>query len=260
MYLCNKHFYMNFDLTEIGGINCTLNFDEDWYEDYLSANDIRHSEEALEQYVRDECDYDVEFLDSETFHRIGYETMTIAEIENEFGEKIAEDIFKDCMDGKEHSYETLEYMNDEVDINNPSELASAAMKYLRSGEYSKNCRGFILSNGVVVYTDAEHSMCTRIPGIKSTFHFIELGNVRVLDHSIDIAVRPNGKQVSTLEEVLNSYYGEELYLDLCNKSIGHVSIKYNRCEPRTVLNDISKYFSGQLKDNYIVRENKKARR
>ncbi len=247
---------MKYDLTEIGSIEVSSQFDEELYSDYLSENGIVDTPEERLKYIKDECYYDVEFFDSETFHSIGYEQMMLWEIEDEFGEQMASDILKDCMDGRSHEYEVLAYMNDSVDINNPTELANAAMKYLRSGNYFKNCRGFILSNGVVVYTDSEHSMCTRIPGVTSTSHFIELGNIRVLDHSVDIAKNPTAKQMETLENVFSAYQGEELYLDLCNRSIRTVSIKYNECNAYMAMNDIKRYFNGQLSQRYIIRENK----
>lgn len=248
---------MKYDLTEIGSIRVCSQFDKDLYSDYLEENGLQDSPELRIEYSKEECLYDVEFFDSETYHHIGYEQMSIYEIENEFGEEIANDVLKDCMDGREHEYEPLAYMNDTVNVNNPAELAKAAMKYLRSGEYFKNCRGFILSNGVMAYTDAEHNMCTRIPGVKGTSHFIDLGNVRVLDHSVDIAKRPTAQQRETLERVFSAYYGEEVYLDLCNDAIGRVSVKYGRCTPYAALSDIERYFNGQLKEKYIVRESMK---
>lgn len=247
---------MKYDLTDIGSIRACSQFDEDWYLEYLSDNGLQDSVETRKEYSKEECSYDIEMFDSETFHHMGYEQMSFYDIEREFGEEMAEDILNDCLDGREHEYEPLAYMNDTVNVNNRTELANAAMKYLRSGDYFKNCRGFILSNGVVVYTDSEHNMCSRIPGVNGTSHFIDLGNIRVLDHSVDIAKRPTGKQVETLERVFQSYYGEEVYLDLCNDSLGRVSVKYSSCTPYAAMNDIERYFDGQLKQKYIIREKK----
>lgn len=240
---------MNFDISEIGQIDCTLNFDEDWYEDYLRENNLEDSDSVRMEYVKEHCDYDVNFLDSDTYHSMGYETMTYDEIVDEFGENIANAVLKYCMNGKEQSFELAEYDNETVDLNDKNALNSYAIKVLRHGQYTKNCRGFILTNGVVVYTDLEHNQCTRIPGVKGTAHFIELGNIRVLDHSVDLAQKPTDAQREVLNDVFNSYYGEEVYLDLMNKNIGYVSKKYNYAEPYEILNDISKYFNGRLKRN-----------
>lgn len=237
---------MKFDISEIGEIHCTLNFDEDWYNDYLQENGLSNSQEVFQNYVREQCDYEIEYYDSETFHSMGeYETMTIDEIEENFGSAIARDIFNECMDGREHSFEILAYQNDTVDINNPEELNAAAVKVLRHGGYFKGCRGFILTNGVVVYTESEHNNCTRISGVKGTSHFIELGNIRVLDHSIDICKKPTPQQIKVLWEVLDSYYGDVLYLDLLNKNIGNFSQQYQSCNPERVMNDIISYFNNK---------------
>ena len=233
-----------FDISEIGEIHCTLNFDEDWYNDYLQENGLSNSQEVFQNYVREQCDYEIEYYDSETFHSMGeYETMTIDEIEENFGSAIARDVFNECMDGREHSFEILAYQNGTVDINNPDELNAAAVKVLRHGDYFKGCRGFILTNGVVVYTESEHNNCTRISGINGTSHFIELGNIRVLDHSIDICKKPTPQQIKVLWEVLDSYYGDVLYLDLFDKTRGRFSQQYRSCDPEEVMQDINAYYS-----------------
>lgn len=202
----------------------------------------------------DDCYY-VEFFDSETYHLCGHDTMTIEEIEDMFGAQLAADVYKECADGKEHRYEPMAYDNEVINLNNPRDLSNAAMKRLQHGEYTKNCRGFILPNGVVVYTGAEHNMCSQIPGVKGTFHFIELGCIRVLDHSIDLACKPTLEQWETLNNLLDDYYGETLYLDLMNKQIGNVSKTYEELYPDEVIEDINSYFSnGFVKKRQTYRE------
>ena len=204
---------------------------------------MSNSRETLQDYVREECDYDIEYYDSETYHSMNeYDTMTIDEIEKNFGKALAHDVFNECMDGNEHSFEILAYQNDIIDINNPEELNAAALKVLRHGNYFKGCRGFILTNGMVVYTESEHNMCSKIPGINGTFHFLELGNIRVLDHSIDICKKPTSQQMKVLWNVLDSYYGDVFYLDLLDKGIGRFSQQYGNCNPNKVMNDIISFY------------------
>lgn len=246
-----RHRMMNevssYDPSEIGEIACTLDFDEDWYEEYLQDNELTDSPQTKEEYIRNECTYDVELFDAETYHQCGYEQMTIDQIEENFGAAIAADVFKECMDGKEHRYEPLAYDNEVVDLSNPVALSDAAMKRLQHGQYSKNCRGFILPNGVVVYTGAEHNMCSQIPGVNGTYHFIELGCIRVLHHSVDLAVRPTPEQWNTLWKVFNAYYGETIYLDLMNKKIGTASKTYSNLDPQDAVDDIRNYFNNGVK-------------
>jgi hypothetical protein len=42
--------------------------------------------------------------------------------------------------------------DEEIDVNNPDELNSIAIKMLPHGDYYKDCRGFILTNGDIIYT------------------------------------------------------------------------------------------------------------
>lgn len=61
-------------------------------------------------------------------------------------------MINDCMDGKEHSFEKLEYIEDTpVDLTNPSEVNAAAKKYMRTVDSpSGQFRGFILTDGTVI--------------------------------------------------------------------------------------------------------------
>ena len=236
----------NYDLNEIGSVSFRLNFDDDYYMEYINDNELEDSQNSKLSFIKDCCDYDTEFTDSETFHHLGYDTMTFDEIESYFGSSLANDVLNDCMDGNEHSYEPLSYENENFNLNDPQELSNAAMKYLRYGDYYRNARGFILPNGVIVYTELEHSHCTKIPGVTGTFHFIQLGCIRILDHSIDLAKPPTREQETTLYKILRYYYTEELYLDLRNEELGNFSKKYSSCEPAKVMSDIKRYFSGQI--------------
>lgn len=249
---------MQYDISEIGAINVSLNFDEDWYNEWCNERKVADSPAMREEYAEEECDFDVEYFDSETFHHMGYDNMSYGEIVENFGEKLANDALSQCLaDGKEHDFEIQAYQDDEIDVTNPQELNVAAVKYLRHGGYFKNCRGFILTNGVVVYTDSEHNQCSKIPGVSGTFHFIELGNIRVLDHGIDIAQNPTKEQYRVIEEFLESYLGETVYLDLMNKRIGNASKQYNDCDAESVMRDIYNYFERGIKPRENFRECRK---
>ena len=246
----------DYDISDIGSVKFTLNYDEDDYREYLEDNELTDCAESQIEFVKENCSYDVEFTDSEYFHHLGYDTMYYDEIESMFGENFAEDVLKDCMDGEEHDFEPQSYANEEINLEDPNELSNLAMKYLKHGEYFRNARGFILPNGVIVYTEMEHNQCSKVPGVKGTFHFIELGCIRILDHSIDMAKKPTKEQYKTLYRILKFYYTEELYLDLMNKQIGSFSKKYQYCEPDDVVSDIEKYFKGIMPKSNQLYEGK----
>lgn len=236
---------MRFDISEIGAINLTLDFDEDFYQEYLTDFNLQDSEQERIRYIKEQdVEFEVDYLDSEYFKSMGvYGTMTYNDIAENFGEKLANAAIVDCLDGKEHTFEIQEYQEDDIDINNPAELNAIAVKYLKHGEYFKDCRGFILTNGIIVYTDIEHNQSSKIPGIKGTFDFIKLGNIRTSNHGIDIAKMPTSNQFIVIEEILDNYEGEKFYLDLMNDKIGHASVQYDFCEKKKVINDIYNYFN-----------------
>ena len=248
------------DISEIGGFAYDWDFDEDSYNEYLEENELQNSEEVFDEYIRDNVGFNIELLDSDTFHTFDREYMYLDDIENEFGEKLANIILSDCKkDGEGRCESYILFEEDEVDINNPKSLNDAAKKVLKHGNYYKDCRGFILSDGTVVYTPLEHNQCSAINGVSGTFQFIKLGNIRVLQQSIDVGKKPTEEQVNTLRQVISCYSNSELYLDIFDGS--EISAKYVNPSWRKVIADIMRYYDEGIKPmgNNFYEENKRKR-
>ena len=213
------------DISEIGEFEYYLDFDEDEYMEYLQDNELEDNEENKRTFIMDYSEFDINFYDSETYHQFGSARMSYSEIEDsfgEFGEALAAQILNDCMkygQGRIEKNELL-YSKITVDVNDPNSINVAAVKILPNGEYYKGCRGFILTNGVVVYTEKEHNHCSEIPGIKGTVDFIKRGNIRVLMDSIDVWTKPTIEQKRTLVKVARCYANDDLV----------VSVIVNGCE------------------------------
>lgn len=232
------------DLSDVGEVEYEWNFDEDDYNEWLLDNEFADSEEARKQYYTEELTYSVTYYDNETFHYMANDcNLTYDDLEELFGEDMAQKMLANCIEKGNGRFETIElYENETFDINNPQELDNIAMKLFSHGEYHKGCRGFILSNGVIIYTENEHNEVCIIPGIESKFQFIELGNIRLLPNAIDIGGEPTYEQEEVLRRVIASYSDDELYLDIFDKGeeIGAVYIHPNW---RYVMGEINRYYS-----------------
>ena len=187
------------DISEIGEFVYSMDFDEDEYQEYLQDNELEDNDENKKTFIMDYVEFDFELLDSETYHSLGYYKLSYSDIENnfdEFGEPLACQVLNDCLKfGKGNiEKELLSSPSMNVDVNNPDSINMAAVKILPNGAYYKGCRGFILTNGVVVYTEAEHSHCMEIPGIKGTYDFVWKGNIRLIKDSINVWVKPTIEQ------------------------------------------------------------------
>jgi hypothetical protein len=235
------------DMSEVGQISFEWNFDDEEYQEWLEEAEYQNTEEALNEYIYDNVEFEIEFFDNETFHSMGSEYMSVSEMEDMFGEKVAARIIKDCREDGGGSMESSEMLQDEdFDVNNPEELNNIAKKLLRSGEYYKDCRGYILTDGTVIYTPIEHNQVSIINGIDGTFDFIRRGNIRVLQQSIDLAKEPTSAQRDVLRRVIASYADEELYLDILEQG-QEISAKYINPDYRYVLGEIDRYFSEGIK-------------
>ena len=241
-YLRNR--LSSIDLSEVGRVDYSFDFDEDEYNEWLAENELQDSEESKYEFYKDQWEYNVEYCDNICHHYMDSDSgLSYDDLEDLFGEKMAETIVRTCMrDGKGY-FDTDElYEDEQVDINNPEEVNAFAMKLMNHGDYFKGCRGFILTNGVCVYTALEHNEILRIPGIKSKFHFIELGNIRLLPNSIDIGAKPTSEQWNTLRQVAASYSDGELYVDIFTNS-EEIGVKYVNADYHYVLGEIERFYS-----------------
>ena len=232
------------DFSEVGKVEYQWDYFEDDYQEWLQEEGLQDSPEVKMEYIKDNVTFDVDFLDNQIYHVMGSEGgLFYDDLESVFGESMAERMLNDCIENGYGSFETYEmYENASYDINNPQELNDIAMKLLPHGEYYKNCRGFILTNGVIVYTEGEHNDVLMIPGINNKFQFVELGNIRILDHSIDIGAEPTYEQEEVLRQILREYDGEEVYLDIFHDG-EDIGVVYHSADYRYVMGEIDRFYS-----------------
>ena len=234
------------DTSQVGEIICSA-YDclENELEDWLEDNSLQDSSDARKRFLKECGTFLVELLDNVTFHHCGYAELTYNDFIKSVNISLANDVVDECIDGDEHRFEILAYIEDDsIDINDSKQLNDIAKKLLPHGGYYRNCRGFILSDGTIIYTEIEHNQCSAIPGVKGTFHFLELGNIRLVKNSIDIATMPTYEQIKVLEEVLDSYYGNTVYLDMSQKGKEKKSLVFNYCETNEVLSQVKRYYGG----------------
>lgn len=241
------------ELNDYGMIEYSWDFDEDEYHEYLEEDSLEDSVETLEEYIQDNVRFEVEFFDNETFHTVKCEEYYYDDLEDTFGEKVSTTIINDCKkSGKGELEISCLYDDEELDLNDDKQVNDRAMKVLSYGKFYEGCRGFILTNGVVVYTPAEHNQCTAINGVKGTFDFIRMGNIRILDHSIDIGKYPTDAQFMVLQKVIRTY--SPLYMDIISGGTEY-SKTYERPSYEMVVRDIKKAFG--VKESFVRKTSKK---
>ena len=236
------------DMSEVGEVGYSSDFDEDDYIEFLADEGMQDTPESRLEYFKTNVTYDLDIRDNDTRHTMFFSDGCYDDLVDAFGEKIANRIVTDSMNGEEGTFDTYEMYEDEnVDVNDPYSIAAYAEKVFRHGGYTKDCRGFILADGVVIYTEAEHNQVCSIPGINSKFDFIRLGNIRVLDHSIDIGSEPTKEQYAVLNQIASAYAGDVLYLDIFSKDGGEIGVQYQNTRPSYVVGEIKRYYSEGIK-------------
>lgn len=236
----------NVDLSEVGEVVCEdWTYDEEEYQEWLAENELQDTLESKRQYIEEEfaVEFDITYLDNQIYHTMGGDWAYYDDLVEVFGEKMAKTIENEMLTNGYYKFDIGDLYSDEIyNINNPQELNDIAMKLLPHGDYYKDCRGFILTNGVVVYTEGEHNDVQRIPGINSKFQFVELGNIRILDHSVDIGAEPTWEQEKVLRQVIASYDGEEFYLDIFSDG-GEIGAQYPSANYQYIMGEINRFYS-----------------
>ena len=251
----------NIDLSEVGEVVCEdWTYDEEEYQEWLVENELQDTPESKRQYIEEEfvVEFDITYLDNQTYHTMGGDWAYYDDLVEVFGERMAKQIETEMLQYGKSKFDTSDLYSDVTyDINNPQELNDIAMKLLPHGEYYQNCRGFILTNGIIVYTEGEHNDVLRIPGINSKFQFIELGNIRILDHAVDIGKEPTWEQEKVLRQVIASYEGEEFYLDIFSDG-GEIGAQYPNANYQYIMGEINRFYSEGIRpQGGYAYENKK---
>lgn len=232
------------DLCDVGMVDYEWYFDEEEYEEWLNDNELTDSEEVRNNYYKEEVSYGVEYYDNETYHLMeGDYSLLYFELEELFGDEMAEKMLANCIEYGKGKFEPRDLYEDEyVDLGDRNSINSYAVKVFSHGEYYKDCRGFILSDGTVVYTPGEHNEICMIPGVESKFQFIEMGNIRLLPNAIDIGSEPTWQQEEVLRKVIASYSDEELYVDIFHDG-REIGVKYDYPDWRYVLGELDRFYS-----------------
>ncbi len=237
-----------------GGVNCTLNFDEDYYEEYLQDNGLQDSPAVKLAYVKDNCDWDIDYLNGETWHTCESGTLNYSEMEDEFGETLAAAILNDCMDEREHSFEFSEYRGDEeVDIHNPQSLNKAAKRVM--GVVDSPCgqfRGWILTDGTVLDAGWDHNACFRISSeIKYREDFTKLGNVRFSNVSLEFGKYPTQEQLQQVRQFCEYHAQDIIDVDFLGGRNGRADKRYVGLDFSELSDDLYNYYSrGSLGNEY----------
>lgn len=246
--------------------------------DYIENIDLKKIESIIytHEYIPDIEDFDIEDYDNEQEMREdmlscyefciesvndifgnklndGYIYLNYLDVCRYFNENIANQMINnDGIHRGGTSYEITIGVNTtpkSLTLKDVDDLAKQVLPII--DEYYKNCRGFILYDGTIVGTDAEHNMCSVIDGINGTFDFIKLGNIRILPNGVDIVKEPTNEQRRVLMKVINSYRNEDFYLDIDGNGV-----KYYQPDYRRVLADIDRYFMEGIKPLNESKDNK----
>ena len=240
----------NYDMSEVGEVQCEdWTYDEEEYQEWLVDNELQDTLENKIAYIEDfNVEFDISFFDNQTYHLMGGDWAYYDDLVEVFGERMAKQIETEkCM--LKTTYE--------VKYNKEKDIYQIDFYSKDEDEKNNECRGFILTNGVIVYTEGEHNDVQRIPGINSKFQFIELGNIRILDHAVDIGKEPTWEQEKVLRQVIASYEGEEFYLDIFSDG-GEIGAQYPNANYQYIMGEINRFYSEGIRpQGGYAYENKK---
>lgn len=233
-----------YNIEQLFGVRCSLNFDENSYESWLSESNKQDGSETKKEYIKKFGCYSVEYLEPVTKNILDTDELTYMEVLLFFGYKMGIEIIKTCMDGETHVFETADYPDDGlVNVENPDELIVAARKYMpRIDNASGVSRGFILTDGTPVDAGRDHVTCMRIPGVKSREHFVLLGNIRFYSTGIEIGRYPTKEQIETLKSYCDSHHNVKIFLDLLSRNYTRSYKVYHDIDFETLMDDLYDYY------------------
>ncbi len=238
------------DVFQYGELVYECDFDEDDYQDWLEDEGRQGTFEDKLEYFKENVGFEVTYYDSETYHPMHTESYySFDELEYDIDdEAMCQQILKDCMENGEGRLEPIMFVNDDIDIENPSEVIKQATRLFPTSEYFKNDRGFILTDGTYINgIGLDHSGAVqRISNkFKSHYDFARHGYIRC-GNGLEIGAMPTSEQFNVIRQVVRSYHDDEFFLDLINGG-SEYGCRYNDPNPQRVIGDIYNFYKDGIK-------------
>ena len=210
----------------------------------------------IEYYVNepededDELNFDIECWDKKGDKIYSENMVYVSELNEIFGERIADMIRNREGQFSNNSYMLSDIMNSSV--SNPDdvdEVNAVAKKVFPSYDfYSKDMRGYILTDGSVLYfgDNIDHASINWVDGM-TVGKFVGLGNIRIGHQSFELAKYPTDKQMYLLKKLISSYRNDWLYVDIIDYQGGTygkviTSAQYQNPTVEWVMGEINRYF------------------
>lgn len=223
-------------------------------EEYFGDEDEEYDEDLLEKYNL----YDIECKDTNYEIIFSEDNMTIEEIENVLGPNLTQKIAnREGYTKDNESYYLTDLLSSiSVDDNNVDEVNTLAKRIFKTcGDYYKDCRGYILTDGTILDfgPNTDHVSITNV-GNQRIASFLQLGNIRIGVQSIELACEPTFEQKRQLRRMINCYSDDELYVDIVqDKGYQYgqplTSAKYINPSFDKVYGEISRFFDEGIKLN-----------
>ena len=250
----NEGYRNNIDYDEVNMIEFECWYDEDDYNDFLIENGINNEnieqfQSQIDEWMYENLSFNCSFYNRDYEYIGGFdEPQSMFEFEgvsDEISELIVNTFKENPQYGKEYRiddvlYTLYSYGDDIYEV--------AKRLFPTYDEYSEGLRGFILQDGTIIGTEAEHNEVTQLKGVESKFDFIRMGNIRIMPNSIDVGQAPSWSQREVLRSLIATYSNDELYLDIFDEKSGtETGCRYSYPSWREVLADIDRFYDEGIK-------------
>lgn len=236
---------------------------QEMYNDSFSPENVND----IIYYVNEPEDEDDErSFDIECCNKMGetiYDESNVYESElfDIFGERITNIILKREGTFNGRYYSLSDIMDTSIsNLDDVNEVIAVAKKCFPTYDfYSKDMRGYILTDGSILYfgDSIDHASISWVDGM-TVGKFVSLGNIRIGHQTFELAKEPTYPQMRTLTKLISSYRNDYLYVDIIGYNGGTygnilTSAQYAYPNAEWVLGQIEDFFQN---GNKLISEEK----
>lgn len=208
-----------YTLDQIGGARCTLDFDEDDYQEFLRKYTLQDKPEMRSEFIKSQCMFEVEYLEPETYQGMGWENLSYKDIMSVFGTQMGTDMVNGAINGEDKEYDKLEYTDDsEIDLSNPEAVIASAKQKIPVASNFSAARGWILTDGTILETMWDHDAVFRIPGVTSRIQFVQMGNIRYSNQWLQMAKYPTNQQLAALRKFCEYHQNQPMEVEVMGQN------------------------------------------
>lgn len=237
--------YNNINWNTVDTIEFRCYYDEDDLKEAINSGEIENTEDGINEWMHDNLYFDIKAMD-ENGDNLDYIEEPWEMLDNYIPQEYLDLIINEYEENPQYNHDY--YINDiryNRALNCDDIYDACKIRFDTTDTYYKGAHGFILQDGTIILMDngGDHNSITNINGVDNKWQFVEDGNPRIGENSLEVGDNLTYEQELAVGRMCRCYSDDTLYLSLLGKDGNRdATCEYQFPNYQRVLADIRRFY------------------